>query len=67
MKLVEYDVIEFKINTDRSKVDPYDRLKLKSVFPVRLFKILIDWARMYSKCLYMVPNQFVQRGCFIDN
>jgi hypothetical protein len=36
MKLVEYDVIQFKINTDRSKVDPYDRLKLKSVFPVIL-------------------------------
>lgn len=34
MKLVEYDVIEFKQTTDRSKVDPYDRLKLKSVFPI---------------------------------
>jgi hypothetical protein len=34
MNLVEYDVIEFKANTDRSKVDPYDRLKLKSVFPI---------------------------------
>jgi hypothetical protein len=34
MKLVEYDIIEFKANTDRSKMDPYDRLKLKSVFPI---------------------------------
>lgn len=38
MKLVEYDVTEFKVNTDRLKVDPYDRLKLKSVFPVIYFQ-----------------------------
>ena len=37
MKLVEYDVIEFKSTTDRSKVDPYDRLKIKSVFPVNIY------------------------------
>ena len=41
MKLVEYDVIEFKSTTDRSKVDPYDRLKIKSVFPVKYIYIYI--------------------------
>ena len=40
MKLVEYDVIEFKLSTDRSKVDPYDRLKMKSVYPV-LFNMIL--------------------------
>lgn len=33
MKLVEYDVFEFKTSADRLK-DPYDRLKLKSVYAV---------------------------------
>ena len=34
MNMVEYDVVSVSPNTDRSKIDPYDRLKLVSVFPI---------------------------------
>ena len=34
MNMVEYDVVSVSPTTDRSKIDPYDRLKLVSVFPI---------------------------------
>ena len=53
MNMVEYDVVSVSPNTDRSKIDPYDRLKLVSVFP-------IEQECMPTACIWYPVNMYKQ-------